>query len=125
MLFPSRARCEAKRNQEELKQLRQRWAAEQVSREALLQETGEAERSLAVRERACGEALARQIQAELQGVKPESHGLEKASQAAILRLFKKLIKRLLLAFKVQIWALWWSEKRMWGACERSAMRPRP
>eukprot|EP00434_Breviolum_minutum_P030509 symbB.v1.2.026981.t1/scaffold2738.1/size71942/2 len=49
---------EAKQKHEELRELRHDWAKEQMSREALLRETGEAERSLALRERHMAERLA-------------------------------------------------------------------
>lgn len=92
---------------EDLKELRQRWAAEQPSREALLQETGEAERGLAIRERACGEALARQIEGELQGALGPS-------DTFFFEAFPKDFGSFQLFSMVSC-----------GACEPSAMRPRP
>eukprot|EP00435_Cladocopium_sp_Y103_P022427 s1711_g5.t1 len=58
---------QAKQKHEELRELRHDWAKEQISREALLRETGETERSLAVRERRCAEMLAKHVAAELPG----------------------------------------------------------
>lgn len=60
------ARAEAETNARELAKLRAKWAAEQPRREALLKETGEAERILADRERRCAELLAAHAAAELE-----------------------------------------------------------
>eukprot|EP00933_Yihiella_yeosuensis_P056888 TRINITY_DN5632_c0_g1_i1.p1 TRINITY_DN5632_c0_g1~~TRINITY_DN5632_c0_g1_i1.p1 ORF type:complete len:355 (-),score=82.88 TRINITY_DN5632_c0_g1_i1:110-1108(-) len=57
----------AETNKEELASLRAKWADEQQQREALLRETGEAERRLAERERRVAELLAAQSVAELEG----------------------------------------------------------
>lgn len=58
---------QAKQKHEELRELRHDWAKEQISREALLRETGETERSLALKERRCAETLAKHVAAELPG----------------------------------------------------------
>mmetsp|Transcript_28283 Transcript_28283/g.51049 ORF Transcript_28283/g.51049 Transcript_28283/m.51049 type:complete len:339 (-) Transcript_28283:71-1087(-) len=60
------ARAEADANFEELASLRARWAEEQPQREALLRQTGEAERHLAEREAHCAERLARHSASEVE-----------------------------------------------------------
>ncbi|CAK9039588.1 Pentatricopeptide repeat-containing protein At5g02860 [Durusdinium trenchii] len=76
---------QAQRNQEELALRRQSWAKEQPSREALLHETGEAERSLAARERSCAQALARHVQAEVTRRVPDPVRIARTSFAAVPR----------------------------------------
>ncbi|CAE8717688.1 unnamed protein product [Polarella glacialis] len=74
------ARAEAHTNQEELAKLRAKWTDEQPQREALLRQTGEAERRLAEQERCCAEALSAHAAAEL--ARPGGGSLSSSSAPA-------------------------------------------